>query len=713
MATFPHRIMLSICFYMIVSAIRLARCSNIETEERPSDRFSSSSPSLRLEERSAHGTARVPGNNNHNSSPSSVKSSPHCLPTMPTVRQCCTPSVRRSCRLMDECRSSMCGSGQIPIACLGLIGQRGPHQCYASHRPFFVIVRQGGYGISVGRGFTPQLDPADVRAVSTLAMTDLTDVEINLAELEAVGSSPTMFKATVHAQGAKSVCAQQRAKLKVRAICINNGDWSKTDRALRYDSTETSQTLNVELHGCTKLLLKTTLVVNSRMTFALRRACYALWTDAVIIAPRQENPCDLVCNQTETVALTCLNMTRKVLPPLPSTHSTFPSDAADDSGRPSISEIKPYSSFSDSKQPVRLRPEGKMAGDISLPLDENQPRAAYAVDIHAARRLGKKFDFLSSQLMVRLKQRGYPESCEPTALEAVVDFEVLVNKRSIWQRRMAVKSSTLDRNVSVSDIGSFALDVWQVRTPRAVTLKAELKSLRHAGNCSLGILAVFKSPQLKRQVKPPQFFASCKQNCLDKQQAGDGTIYLSCFLGMRNKQRPSNFSCTGTITGRNNSFMKVSTNGGKGRIGVDRAGPWTSKHQLVTLITPHTRSNITEFQHAIGAHPNSRVVASLTAFRETGQAFNTFSAVIGLDVRSGCSTRHLSSVRFEVWLDRKLHYFAEVSHAWATKEINIDVTNALELMLVTAEGRLHRRYSNCRPAVWANARLAKLSLAES
>ena len=648
-------------------------------------------------------------------------SSTSCLPLLlrsSSKPRCCISSRSRSdqCSHMSTCQLHMC-SGNVPLSCLMDVGQKGAHIHYGSSLPFVFLERHGGFGVAVGDGFkaihgnsdTPSSSPSESGhdATTTLATTDRTVLDFDLTAVSQAGNLPTRFSAQVKAGGKRKLCERHNVWLRIDVECKTVDGFSRQSTEVEYSAPPQHEQLELELDGCLSLKLSTHVIYSkSVLPFALRRSCYAMWTHTVINGTRSKSPCDLVCNNSiKEVPLYCLSTnSQSVVQP-----TGTPDNRLDDNLN--FANIDEYSSSNAAPKPDTA---AQLFDDIHLDIDPRHPRAAYVVDIFKLRRLGVRFDHLVSHLKLEGSHWAADASncSRQTKRLLAVDFKVLVNRRTAFTRRLTYNMQGSETASTVSDVDDFIANIWQVKSPRQLTLQAALVE-SESSECLRAMRVVFQAPKLQPNSSPPKFGRGCQDHCIEHRESGDSSVYLSCYVGKRGNKRHQKpklgFSCSGTITGKNNSFISVSTNGAKGRIGVDRAGPWTPKHQEVRLTHPEQPLNSTVYHHSLGTYPDSTVIVRLSEFRRAGLIFNTFSAVIGLDVASGCERRHFGSVTFEVWLDNKLVDRRDANHDIDTVEINIDVSKALQMKLVTHNGGIHTNYANCRPSVWANPRLRQLS----
>ena len=192
-------------------------------------------------------------------------------------------------------------------------------------------------------------------------------------------------------------------------------------------------------------------------------------------------------------------------------------------------------------------------------------------------------------------------------------------------------------------------------------------------------------------------FPSCNRKC--QEAVENGHVYLSCFIGI----------CSGNVAYENKEpFFKL--NHQTWGIGVNRPGGWADGSKNITFLyeptaySNHGTGRKVSFEFGIGAYSPSSMTFNLNALREHGFHFNIFSAIIGIDVMSGCT--NTTGSMFQIYLDdNSIPIVRNVPTMDSVRKILVPVTNVKKLRLAT----LNMFGRDCSNAAWAMAELIQLS----
>ncbi|XP_065194450.1 uncharacterized protein LOC135825754 [Sycon ciliatum] len=666
-------------------------------------------------------------------------------------------AARTDCVRLVSCRTQFC-SGTAPLSCLLGAGYHGrPTITYASHLPLAKLQRQAGYGVGIDRGFSTSDTVSGGRNVGRragseehawrgIATTDLTDLRFNLALLKTAQYRVGRFLAVLRVGGTADVCRRYRARLQVRVLIrARHGAAiyrSHVARELRFDDA-TTVPLNLSM-GCShdsghgnhgnrasacRLHLETTLrTTPPTARAALRRYCWVRWENARLTVAPPDEPCSDVCS--DAVPLACLAKRNEIGGTGSHQVSQYTLIKGGGTERVNRPQDRGQAGTFESQRQGLLATGAFSSTDIFLPVTPSGHRSKFNLQVAE-----RDWAIMSGHLAYITPHGDQLEACSNLTggQGAKVAVTFSIGKQDLLSRTLRVSAA----HGTQWDIGPFvivpATIVDGVRPRRQLTISVRLISMAKrarattGGDMHCGVVAMANA-----RVSPaegPLQFASCQHDCYNV-MAEARLVPLSCFLGkMRTKNR--GFACSGSVTKRSNPFIAIATSFPGTRIGVDRAGKW-KQHVPVVLNMPSASNamamNASEnslqqqqnralprtlrVERLIGAYPESRLDVNLTAFRASGQRFTHFTTTVGLDA-SSCQPREMTGVQFRVLLDGRLNYSASVNHAWASREIVIDVRDSLQMSLVTL--KLHRTsvLLTCTPAVWAEPVLRYLQESNS
>ena len=656
---------------------------------------------------------------------------------LPGDKICCQPtSSKRSCTRIRRCKRDMC-AGKLPLSCLmGASYNDRPTISYSTHLPSFRLMKHAGYGIGIDGGFTlRQYTPAGRNASCHrkcrrgLALTGKTDLKFNFGVIKSTKYSIVRFVATARIEGSSpELCRQANAKIVVRIKAISKSgvkvSKSVKTKTLTFSEENSTQKIDLPLicekedgnsvSSCRIYLSSVLSTSPASRAGSLLPHCWVFLAGAHVVLDREKNMCNDSCSND--VPLSCVATVQQGV-------LQYSNTGKQDTGRP-VSHLQEYGSCMVSFR--RQKEEAVAANDFQR-TDVFTFVSSRGSVIHY--NLSSQWekddatptphDLLTGHIYFVAPGRADYNACLSSVPSGAIDQPLMAEVvMSIGQHKLLTRHLKVSRSIPVQpDVMPFAIKLDARSQVDSLSVHVSLVGGPNALERHYCGMVVLANATLTRQEEMATF-SRCQVDCFS--EISSHIVPLSCFLG-RMRRRNHGFACPGQVTRRSdrNRFTQIVLANSMARIGIDRGGRWTPSSPIQLQHGNGMKMNGTHqretFKRGIGAYPDTRINVNLTAFRAAGMDFTHFSSLAGLDLSSGCAPSGLSGVQFRILLDGRLAFSTDISHAWATKMLMVDVRNYLQLSLVTLRGRLQvmNRSPACTPAVWANPVLQKLVSSQS